>query len=73
VISFLKKKNFFEMNNLCVCFQDDLAIVNKKGKIVLKDETSILKCPNGSGGVFKTILKYELSKFSCFHNSIMIK
>jgi hypothetical protein len=58
----LRSKRFYGMNNLYACFQEDLAVINKKGKVVLKDNTSILKCQNGSGGVFKTFLKYELSK-----------
>lgn len=49
-------------NNLNACFQNDLAILDNRGKMVLKDRTSVLKCPNGTGGVFKTIPKYDLSK-----------
>lgn len=62
IITYLKQKKFYEYTNLSVCFQDDLAILDKRGKLILENKTSILKAPNGSGGVFKTILKYGLSK-----------
>jgi putative uridylyltransferase len=62
VNNFLEKKNNFFYDNLYVCHQNDLAVVDQRGKMVFKDKTSVVKCPNGSGGVFKTILKYNLSK-----------
>ena len=63
IIKFLKTNNFYHYENLSVCFQDDLAIINRKGKVVLKDKKSVLKNPNGTGGVFKTMMKYGLGKF----------
>lgn len=62
VHDYLNKHNFFMYNNLNACFQNDLAIIDEEGKMVLKDKTSVLKCPNGSGGVFKTILNYDLGR-----------
>ena len=56
------------MNNLYACFQEDLAVINKKGKVVLQDKTSILKCQNGSGGAFKTFLNYKLSNHLTMNN-----
>ena len=70
IIDFLKSKRFYDYTNLSVCFQDDLAIISKKGKVILKDKTSLLKSPNGSGGVFKTILRYSLRK-NCKINLIL--
>ena len=60
VNKYLDTKNNFFYDNLYVCHQNDLAVVDKRGKMLLKDRVSVLKCPNGSGGVFKTILKYDL-------------
>ena len=62
VQEYLERNNFFYYNNLNACFQNDLAIIDSSGKMALKNKTSVLKCPNGSGGVFKTILKYDLGK-----------
>ena len=62
VYNFLEEKNFFNYENLSVCFQNDLTVIDNKGKLILKDKVSILKCPNGSGGIFNTMQKYNLSK-----------
>ena len=62
VNKFLNEEHFFFYQNLYVCFQNDLTVIDNRGKMILKDKTSVLKCPNGTGGVFKTILKYNLGK-----------
>jgi UDP-N-acetylglucosamine pyrophosphorylase len=60
VYEFLENNKFFYFENLNVCFQNDLTVIDSKGKIIKKDKTSILKCPNGTGGVFQTFHQYRL-------------
>jgi UDP-N-acetylglucosamine pyrophosphorylase len=62
VYEFLEKNNFFQHANLSVCFQQDLTVIDNHGKMFLKNKTSILKCPTGTGGIFSTMQKYNLSK-----------
>lgn len=62
VLKHLKAKDFYRYENLCFCVQDDFAVLDQAGKVMLRDRSSILKSPEGSGGVFKTFLKYDLGR-----------
>ena len=62
VYNFLESKNFFQHENLSVCYQEDLTVIDNFGKMKMKDKTSILKCPTGTGGIFSTMQKYKLSR-----------
>lgn len=61
VYDFLEQKDFFQHENMSVCFQQDLTVIDEDGKMILKDATSILKSPMGTGGIFPTMQKYNLS------------
>lgn len=63
VYNFLESKNFFQHENLSICYQNDLTVIDNFGKMILKDKMSILKCPTGTGGIFSTMQKYNLRKF----------
>lgn len=64
VYEFLEDNDFFQHENMSVCFQQDLTVVDNNGKMIMKDKTSILKCPTGTGGIFSTMQKYNLSEHS---------
>jgi UDP-N-acetylglucosamine pyrophosphorylase len=70
VYNFLESKNFFQHENLSVCYQQDLTVIDNFGKMILKDKTSILKCPTGSGGIFTTMQKYNLGIIIIFYLKI---
>ena len=63
-------KDFFEKNNyfnypkkyITFFYQDELPIVDKLGKIMLKDSENILTGPNGNGNIFKKLKDYKLIK-----------
>ena len=61
VYDFIESKKFFNYENLNVCFQQDLTVIDEDGKLIMKDKTSIIKCPNGTGGIFNTMQTYNLS------------
>lgn len=56
----IEQKHFFKFENLCVAFQDNWAMVDDQGKFVLENENKVAKIGNGSGGIFKTFLKYNM-------------
>jgi UDP-N-acetylglucosamine pyrophosphorylase len=62
IYNFLEENYFFQHANLSICFQQDLTVIDNYGKMILKNKTSILKCPTGTGGIFSTMQKYKLSK-----------
>ena len=63
-INFFNKNNYFyyPKDKIKFFIQSDLPILDRSGKIVLKDENNILFGPNGNGDVFKSLKKYHLIK-----------
>lgn len=61
-IDFFTKNNYFyyPKDKIKFFIQEDLPILDKTGKIVLKDNNNILFGPNGNGDVFRALRKYKL-------------
>lgn len=62
VYDYIEQNKFFGIENLQICYQQDLTVIDNQGKLIRKDRVSILKCPNGTGGIFNTMNNYNLSK-----------
>ena len=63
-INYFKQKNYFNYPKEKIKFfiQDELPILDIKGKLVMKDKHNILFGPNGNGDVFRSLKKYHLIK-----------
>ena len=61
-INFFKFNNYFGYNkrNIKFFIQDDLPILDKSGKILLRNKNHILFGPNGNGNVFSALKKSNL-------------
>ena len=64
IYNYFKGHNFFDYpeDKLHFFIQDSLPILNKDGKIMLKDEKNLLLGPNGNGNVFKALKQAGLIK-----------
>lgn len=61
-IKFFKDNNYFNYgkDNIKIFVQDELPILNTKGKILLKSKNEILFGPNGNGDVFASLKRNNL-------------
>ena len=56
-VNFFVENNFFEYDKEHVIFfkQGELPLVDKEGKIVLKDKCNVFMAPDGNGGIFRAL------------------
>lgn len=59
---FFKDNNYFDYNKESIHFfkQDNLPILDTKGKLLLSKKNEILKGPNGNGDIFEALKRYNM-------------
>lgn len=69
-ISFFEKNNYFDYDKEHIKFfkQAELPLLDKEGKVILKDKSNIFFAPDGNGGIFEALGKNEIIKHMKEHN-----